>query len=244
MRILYDNKIKVSTLTATTESYNFPLGNLIDNLLSLPFKATDITVDVTIVFDAPTKVNCVGVAGHNATEVRVSLYTLAADTAWVLRSTNTPVHETDMFYNDDVMVEKVVVRFEGSSLISVGSLMVGEFYDMPKPNAYYAEKYVITNQRTDTAFGGVYGSDGVMLLSIDPTFAVVDHAQYKEITAIIRILRNYNPAYVDMTALNHVYREPMYATMNMSEVATQRDKRRDLQSNPKHSFSLTIKEAR
>jgi len=40
-----------------------------------------------------------------------------------------------------------------------------------------------------------------------------------------------------------VYKEPLYATLDMSEIATQRDSRRDVISNPKHSFSLTIKEA-
>lgn len=243
MRLLYDNKLKVATITATTASANFPLGNLMDNLLALPYKATDITVDITMIFDAPVNMNTVAFASHNATKCVISYYTLAADTSYVFRSTNETLLDTDVIYSADYMVEKVIVRFEGSSIISVGSLMIGEYYTMPNPNAYYAEKYVITNQRTDTQFGGVYGSDGVRLLVLEPSFAVVGHTEYKEILAITASLINYNPVYVDMTESNHVYKEPFYATLDMSEISTQRDSRRNVTSDPKHSFSLTIKEA-
>ena len=89
MRVLYTNKLEsASSLTATTENYNFPLSNILVNQLAMTYKATDITVDITAVFDDAQTVNAIGIAGHNATKMVISYYTLSTDvTLHMLRHT-------------------------------------------------------------------------------------------------------------------------------------------------------------
>ena len=115
---------------------------------------------------------------------------------------------------------------------------------MPKPTAYYSEKFIVTNERTSTAFGAVYGSDGELLRKIEPSFAVVDFDSYKNVVSMYTAIRNFRTLFVDMNELNHAYKEPMYATLEMSEMNTSRDSRRDKPSATRHSFSLTITEVK
>jgi hypothetical protein len=242
MRILHTNKLESATLTATTENYNYPLGNLLVNQLALAYRATDITVDVQAVFDTAQNINAVGVAGHNATKIVVKYYTLSTDVAPVYEKTYNSPLATDVLYSDDYSVEKVVVRFESSVTISVGAMFVGEYYQMPNPTAYYPENYVITNTRTDTAFGAVYGSDGVMLREINPSFIVVSTEQYKSVIGVVKSLRNYRCLFVDMNESNHAYKEPLYGTINMQNYNTSRDARKATRTSFMHSFSLLIRE--
>lgn len=242
MRILHANKLESATLTATTENYNYPLGNLLVNQLALSYRATDITVDVQAVFDSAQTVNAVGVAGHNATKIVVKYYTLSTDVAPVYEKTYNSPLDTDVLYSADYSVEKVIVRFESSEIAKVGALFVGEYYQMPNPTAYYPENYIITNNRTDTAFGAVYGSDGAMLREINPSFVVVETTQYKEILATVQSLRNFRSLFVDMNESNHAYKEPLYGTINMQNYNTSRDSRKTTRTVFMHSFSLVIRE--
>lgn len=242
MRIIHANKLESATLTATTENYNYPLGNLLVNQLALAYRATDITVDVQAVFDSAQTVNAVGVAGHNATKIVVKYYTLSTDVAPVYEKTYNAPLATECLYSVDYAVEKVVVRFESSAIINVGSLFVGEYYQMPNPTAYYPENYIITNTRTDTAFGAVYGSDGVMLREINPSFVVATTTQYKSVIDAVKSLRNYRALFVDMNESNHAYKEPLYGTINMQNYNTSRDARKATRTSFMHSFSLLIRE--
>lgn len=244
MRILHTNKLKDASLTATTEDYNFPLGNILVNQLALAYKATDVTVDITAVFDVAKLISAVGVAGHNANEITVRYYTLSTDVAPVHEAVYSSPLGTDVFYSVPYSVEKVVVRFECSEIVSVGSLFVGEYYQMPKPNAYYSEQYKITNERTDTSSGAVYGSDGAVLREIAPSFRVVDSTVVKYIASVVSELRNFRALFVDMAEDNHLYREPIYGTMNMESLSANRDSYRNTYSTFMHTFSLTITEVK
>lgn len=245
MRVLYTNKLQsASSLTATTENYNFPLSNILVNQLAMSYKATDITVNITAVFDTAQTVNALGIAGHNANKVVISYYTLSTDVTPAYSETfNSPLG-TDVLYPVSHSGKKIVIRLEGTEIISVGSLFIGEYLQMPKPTAYYSEKYVVTNARTDTAFGAVYGSDGEILRKLEPSFSVVDFDSYKSVVSMYSALRNYRTLFVDMNELNHTYKEPLYATLEMSEMNTSRDSRRDKPSATRHSFSLTITEVK
>lgn len=247
MRILYNNTLEVAdTIEATTEDYNFPLGNLMVNQLAMSYRATDITADIIIGYTAPTVVNCVGIAGHNVNKVVVKYYELYSDdeSMPIYSKTYDDVLGTDMFYSDNYTAYKVIVHVESTEVVQVGSLFVGTYLQMPNPNAYYPENFMITNERSAQKFGSVYGSDGVFLRQLLPSFSYADNSVYKSVIEMVSHVRNYKTLFVDMTEDNHAYKEPVYGTLELTEFSTSRAMRMNTPTKSYHSFSLNILEVR
>lgn len=222
MRILWYNKIQTATITVTSESTfmsaNFPKENILVNALSIPFKSIQPTAEMIITFDALTTINCIGLAGHNLTALRYRTY----DKSDVLIDdvSVTSVRDTDVFYLDTELVKKIKLNMTSDVFVQIGYLSAGEYYAMPDPNAFYDENYEINNVRSTNAFGQVYGSDGAMLRRYEPNFTNVHVIQFKEIVAIIEATRNYKTLFVDMTESNHDYKEPLYATLDLTSVSS------------------------
>lgn len=245
MRILYNNTLEVAdTIEATTEDYNFPLGNLMVNQLAMYYKATDITTDIIIGYAVPTVINCVGIAGHNANNVVVEYFELLSDVTPIYSKTYDDVLDTDMFYSDDYTAYKVIIHVESTEVVQVGSLFVGAYLQMPNPNAYYPENFVITNERSAQKFGSVYGSDGVFLRKLLPSFSYAENSVYKSVIEVVRHVRNYKTLFVDMTEDNHAYKEPVYGTLELTEFSTSRATHMNTPTKSYHSFSLNILEVK
>ncbi len=239
MRILYKNKLETAALTATTLNGNFPLSNILSEQLATPFRATDNSVTITGVFDTPAVVNAIGIAGHNVTAWTCRLYD---DTGLIAEQSRTALKSDTMYFSDSP-VTKVEIALSGADTVEVGRIIVGTYIQMPNPLAYYSEQLVVTNERTDTQFGAVYGSDGVLLRQLSPSFTAVPHTKFVQIATMMFDVRNCRGLFVDMTELNHVYKEPLYATLEMESVGYSRDSRLDKATEQRYAFSLEIKEA-
>jgi hypothetical protein len=245
MRILYNNKLAIAdTIEATTEDYNFPLGNLLVNQLAMAYRATDITTDITVTFVTAQAINSVGIAGHNGHTVVIEYFTLSTDVVPVYTKTYENVLDTDMFYSSEHTIEKLIIRFESSEVVEVGSLFIGDYLQMPNPNAYYPENFVMTNERSAQKFGAVYGSDGELLRQLSPSFSYADNATYKAVISMVNAVRNYKTLFVDMTEDNHAYKEPVYGTLETTTFSTSRATHMNTSTQSRHSFSLTILEVK
>lgn len=239
MRVLYNNKLVDATITGTANA-NFGLGNLLVSSLSIPYVATDQTVELTIVFDAVTPVTCIAFAGHNLENFKYRMY----DASNVLTEEVLLVQldPTEVIYPTVQTAKKIILNLYApvGSTASMGHLSIGEYLQMPNPNAYYDEALVMTNEREESAFGQVYGSNGVFLQTYAPDFSHVELNKFNEIVAMCEQIRNFHPIFVDMTEHNHAYKKPLYATVTGSEFVNKRDTR----GYQRRSFSLAIKEVR
>ncbi len=239
MRILYKNKLETAALTATTVNVNFPLSNILSEQLATPFRATDNSVAITALWDSAVLVNAVGLAGHNIKTWTCRVY----DGSGLLDEKTSLALKTDTMYFDDLPAAKIEIALTGDDVIEVGRIIVGEHLQMPNPMAYYSEQLVISNERTDTQFGAVYGSDGVLLRQLSPSFVAVPHTKFVQIARMVNETRNCRALFVDMTEGNHTYKEPLYATLDMEGVGYNRDSRLDKVTEQRYAFSLEIKEA-
>jgi len=239
MRILYNNKLVDATITGTA-SANFGLGNLLVPSLSIPFVATDQSVELTIVFDALTSVTCIAFSGHNLENFKYRLY----DGADVLTEEVLLVQldPTETIYPTVHTAKKLVLNLYApvGSIASMGYLSIGEYLQMPNPNAYYDEQIILTNSREESVFGQVYGSDGVFLQTYAPDFSHVDLDKFNEVVNMLEQVRNFHPIFVDMTEFNHPYKKPLYATVSGSEFVNKRDTR----GYQRRSFALAIREVK
>jgi hypothetical protein len=87
LRILYDNVIDSSTLTASSTTSGFPVSNLQKELKGLVWRSTSTTATVTATWTTSQSLSCVILPFCNLTSsatIRVKLYTLTTDTTPVL----------------------------------------------------------------------------------------------------------------------------------------------------------------
>jgi len=239
MRVLYSNKIVNATITGNA-SANFGLANLLVSSLAIPFVGIDRTGEITITFDATETVNCIAFAGHNLESFRYRLYDeLDAITEDVMLVT---LESSEVIYPTVTTAKKIVINLASptGTLITCGNLMIGEYLQMPNPAPYYDETLVSTNERSETTFGQVYGSEGVFLQTLAPDFEHVELDKYNAVKDMCEAIRNFRPVYVDMTELAHDYKLPLYATLSGSDFVNKRDTR----GYQRRSFSLSIKEVR
>lgn len=237
MRVLYENKLKDANFTGNANA-NFGLGNLLVPSLSIPFVGIDKTAEIVVTFDTEVPITCIAFAGHNLETFRYRLFdtsnTIVEDVLVVA------LNKSEMIYPVVKTAKKLVLNlsaYEGK-IAQCGNLMVGEYLQMPNPAPYYDETLVMTNVRSETAFGQVYGSDGVFVQTYSPDFEHVELDKFNEVVTMCETVRNFHPVYVDMTELNHAYKKPLYATMSGSDFSNKRDTR----GFQRRTFSLKIRE--
>lgn len=230
MRILYENKLKEASLVGTSAT-NFGLGNMLISSLRIPYIANDASTQITIEFE--DKVNCIAIAGHNLNTLRYRLY---KDDNILQEKLVVQLEKTEMLYFPLVEVDKIVLNMVSDDLVKVGYLSIGEFIQMPNPDAYYDEGMVITNKREENMFGQVYASRGVTLQTYKLNFSYVK--KIEKVRKMLETVRNYQPVFVDMTEDNRNYKKPLFATMNFTSFNYSRSPRNAYLNN----FSLDIKE--
>lgn len=237
MRVMYDNKLVGATITGGA-SANFGLGNLLVPSLSIPFVGIDKTTELTVTFDVDTPVTCIAFAGHNLETFRYRL--LDALDVILEDVLVVSLDKAEVIYPTVHSAKKVILNLSAysGSIAQCGNLMVGTYLQMPYPMPYYMETMVMTNVRSETAFGQVYGSDGVFVQTYAPNFENVKLDKFNEVVLMCAQIRNFYPVYVDMTELNHLYKVPLYATMSGSDFTN----KRDTKGFQRRTFSLNIRE--
>jgi hypothetical protein len=246
MRILYDNTLlDALSIAPSSQDSNFNVGNMLTPSLGIAYRSADISSPhVTIIFSEAKSFNCIALAGHNLTSIRVRLYADSEDTIGeeLADETFTNPLSTDIMYMDTVEgVKKVLLSMVTSeTYVEIGYMSMGLYFQMPRPNAFYDESMEITNNFEHTQFGQVYGTDGVLLQTYSPEFVNVTQIQMATVKAMINMVRNYKPVFVDMTEDAHDYKEPLYAVLDMMSASMSRYTR----GVQRGTFALKIREAR
>ncbi len=233
MRVLYDNLLKGATITGSSAT-NFGLGNMLVHSLSIPYMANDNTAQIEI--GVSDTINCIAFAGHNLTSFRYRLY---KNEVIIKERLLVDLLKTDMLYFKETEVDKVIINIgTNKSNAKIGYLSIGKYVQMPNPDAYYDEDVFITNKREESVFGQVYGSRGVMMKGYKVRFSFIK--EIDEIMEAVEYVRNHRPLFVDMTEHNHEYKEPLYATLDLTNFSYNRSPRNRFLYN----ISLNIKELR
>lgn len=211
MIIAYNNLLKNTVLSTTSQDSNYPLGNLLSDIPSIPYKSRVGSIVVTATFAQDTEVNCLCITSHNVSTI-------------VLNDTEYTPLSTDVIVFGNVVSSTFSLTFlSDSDTVSIGNLFLGTYYKMPNPTAGYTEDISITNERTETGYGQVYGDGGVVLKNYDLNFRWLKREQKNIIRDIVISLRNIHPCYVSMTEDNKLYREPLFCTLDMTEFAEKLD---------------------
>jgi len=243
MRVLYNNVATEAAITTTSENVNFPLGNLFVPALSTPYRSLATPVDLYLTFDVEEAINCISLAGHNLTTLRYRVYDIGDNI--VEDVSLLEVEPTAMIYLSQSTAKKIRLTMNSDeTYISIGALFTGMYYQMPYPIAYYDETIEMTNERFETAFGQVFGSDGEFLQTYSPEFVNITMAQFNAIKTMLQAVRNFVPLFVDMTEDAHEYKAPLYCTVSLDSIPNSRYVRANKIDGQKRTISLKIREAK
>jgi hypothetical protein len=212
MRILFDNYLIDSTLTATNTNPSYPLANLKHEFIEKIYKGTGTNETVGINFGDDKTVNCCYVGYTNGTAFTLKLY----NSADALLSTK--VLETT--YNCLTFPAVIGVRYASLQIVApetvyVGNVGIGFSYEMPAPNMGVVEKLVdnsivVTNARGQTLINKI-----TPLRNVPTSFTTTSQDVYNQVKMFIN--DNDRPVWVDVFENNHPRIPPIYGRVSFTE---------------------------
>jgi len=214
MRLGAANKLEIATLTATNENLSFPIENIIDFYLELPFKATTDTSLITVITDDPCTVNYVAVGFHNISTMEMKFYNILDV---LLETLNIPVEEDEFIYyfpSSIPDVKKIEITLTtGATILYVGGIFSCQYYEMP-PLARDGLYNIDVRGSSNQSGGGQSSGNRLRALRTFGTFfPIVTNAERKELEEIIARIGIAKPIFLDLFPDEHDSFPVIYAKL-------------------------------
>lgn len=229
MRILYDTLIDSGvTLTASTEDGNFPVANIQDPRLSLPWRSEDDDAEY-IVIDAGSgntlNPTCVAIAGHNLTDgCTLKIQGHTAD-SWA-----TPDVDQTITHRDGVIVH----FFTGSAkrywrlyidddsnpdgYVQIGRVMLGAYVQMPPVEPGVNLPVDTTSVAFTSITGQVYGDEGVIVRVPGFQFPLVTETQRQALLTMWGAVHNITPFVLVVWEDSLTVEGPLYCRLDQDSL--------------------------
>lgn len=214
MRILFDDLIYGSTVTADTEDANYPAINLQNDRMKKIYKATSTSSVITVVFDSVTSVNCCYLAFTNATSAILRLY----NTSSVLLSTITvSLSRGGQTFTSVSGVASATLTISGSDTIYLGVFGIGESYKMPDPTDGFLLRPIDSSDIDYSTGGQKYFNPVPIRHYIEPQYSFQSVDMFNEILLKWETLHDTGRnAWVDPFEDNTGKMNPMWCHVDMS----------------------------
>ena len=216
MRILFNNLLYNSTLSADTVNANYPLSNLKSDHLKKIYQATTTSAVITITIGAASQVNSCYIGFTNATSAVLALYN-SSDV--LLRTVSLNVSRGGGIFTTTQNVSYAKLTLAGSNTIYLGTIGIGYAYKMPDPNNDIVLKPIDNSDREYSTDGQLYINRADILHQIDATYSFESIDTYNEIIALWEDLQH--PAWVDPYEENTGSINPMFCDITMDDSPTQ-----------------------
>jgi hypothetical protein len=216
MRILFNNLLYNSTISADTVNANYPLSNLKSDHLKKIYQATTTSAVITITLGAVSQVNSCYIGYHNASSAVLALYN-SSDV--LLRTVSLNVNRGGGIFTTTQNVSYAKLTLAGSNTIYLGTIGIGYAYKMPDPNNDIVLKPIDNSDREYSTDGQLYINRADILHQIDATYSFEDIDTYNEILALWEDLQH--PAWVDPYEENTGSINPMFCDITMDDSPTQ-----------------------
>lgn len=218
MKILFDNRVKESTLSATNQNDNYPAENVIHQFLQKKFKSLTYSSVVTISFDDEENINSLFYGYSNMSACSAALY----NSSNVLLDTVSVdcTYETGSVFFDTVeSVRKIVltVTCPVTSDLYIGGIAAGLSVDFPKPTASFEKTLTDNSSKETSTHGQVAYSRIKPLVGYALEYSAVERETFHQ-----DVIDNFTKSgighiWVDITEENHSLYQPLYCTSNAVE---------------------------
>jgi len=249
MRILYDNILKYyDSMTATNQSDNRPIENILHNFLELPFQATGNTSFVNIVLDKDYSSNCLAYGFHNMETGTITFRDVLNNIIAVITfSEPSPVgkflENENIFYFPSQInnIRKISISVQTTdSFLYIGNFSFGLFLEMP----YFLQAPESSIDIRDSVFESGSGQSGGNkqrnLDNLPFSFPNVDNAKKIEIRNYLDFVQRSVPHYIDVYPDAHNQQPPVYCKMFSNNVSQNKKRISDFRYN----IDITWRQAR
>jgi len=168
MRIAYENKFDSAIITSSGENIEYPLINLKDQRLCMPFEYSASSVSIYVDLGAVKPVGTLAVLGHNLSSAATVIFTAYVTSDYLLP----PDFTQSCTWNEGMILSfvssqnyqywKIDIEDAWASKISIGRIWMGEYITI-SPSSLLDFK--ITKKRSDRNIYGInrqkWGLEGV-----------------------------------------------------------------------------------
>ena len=211
MKILFDNYIADSTLSALYASLNYPVTNLQDNVLRNRYQCTFNSDTITITFSDSMDVDCFFYAYTNATYLQLRLYR-DYETLLFTLTINNPVDECGAHFFSLVQdVTYAELDIEGPENVYLGCIGIGDAEDFPDPEYSWKDTLQDNSASSENVYGSTW-TDYVEPLRIHNwIIRNVETEDANYYIGLYKLTGIGKPLFIDPFENNHDFMEPLYA---------------------------------
>lgn len=183
MRILFNNLVNTSTLSATTENSFYPLANIKHPFLKKIYKATGNNTTVTITFSSVSSVDSCFIGLTNSASAVLKLYSA---TRVLLATENINVSTNGNVFTKVSGVSYCTIGFSATAPVYVGNIGVGKTYTMPDPLAEIIPDFVDNSEESISADGQLIANKVDWLKLVESSYFVDNIDDYNYIYSLFR----------------------------------------------------------
>ena len=240
MRILYDNILKYyDSMTASNQSDNRPINNIIHNFLELPFQAINNSSIITINLDQDYTASALAYGFHNMDSITFEFYdilnNLIASITFSDISPAGPVSEGENIYyftNQLDNIRKVVITAETTdSFLYIGNIFISEYLVLPRFLQAPESSTDIRDSIFESGSGQSGGNKQRNLDNLSYSFPDVDNAKKIEIKNYLDFVQRSIPHYIDPYPDAHNEQPPIYCKMFSNNVPQNKKRISDFKYN-------------
>ena len=216
MRILFNNLIYSSTLTADTVNANYPLTNLQNDSIKKIYKSTTTGAVITATMSSVGSINCAYMGYTNATAATLAMYSSGNV---LLGTVALDVTKGGKSFTTVSSVSYVKLTLAGSDTVYLGGFGFGLNYKMPNPTNDLVLKPIDNSTRNYSDDGQLYINRVNILHQLDVTYSLESIDTYNAIMAKWEAL--IHPAWVEPYEENTGMINPMFCDITMDDSPTQ-----------------------
>ncbi len=236
MRLLYDNYLKDSSLTASSENSLYPVENIVHKFLEKKYRSLLYLASITVVFPEDREVDTIALAYTNVT---TATYTALTASRATLQTGNLEFdNDTNITYIEPVTCRSIVFDFQATGSVQVGGMSAGVSKEYTIVQANPQLPMNSRGNMEQTNGGQVLGRNYKSLRSW--VVAITDMTNELRLFTeqVIYSSGLVNPVYVDLYENNHGEEPPMHAIIDNIG-----NSRRDTKSGT-YTMGLAFQEAR
>lgn len=237
MKIIFNNEIKNSTITAAAPNANYPASNLSHVFAKVKYKGLGYSDVITVVFDDNIEASGFMYTYTNATSMVVQVY---SNSSVLLETLN-----IDCTYNSgasyftkhtDVRRLVITIASDVAQDIYLGGIAIGVAFEFPYPIANFDKGLLDGSSKSISNDGQTSYHYMKPLLKYSLAFQAVNRTSLYHLIVDQFLDVGSGHIWVDISDLNHTLYQPLYCTTQLIENPTR--------SRNRVSFTLTLTEAR
>ena len=241
MKISYDNILKTATLTATNQSDNNPVANIVHNYLELPYDAIENDTVITAEFTEDQSINHIAYGFHNLSLMHLYFFDALNNPIDDFSITVGPDEQIYYFPSTITGVGKIEIELTtAADTLYIGCIFMGIYLQMPNFSMALPTGIEIRDSVFQSGSGQSGGNRQRNLETQSPVFQNVDNDKKNEIKLYLKIVQRSIPHFIDFYPDAHEYFPIIYGKVTSNNPAI--PKRRI--NTWKWDISISYKESR